>query len=92
MSAAARHLQRVADLGCALCARLGHYDVPAEVHHIRAGQGAAQRASDFLTVPLCPDHHRGTHGIHGDRAAFRNAAVGELDLLADTISRLMGRR
>lgn len=48
----------------------------------------AQRASDFLTVPLCPEHHRGPAGIHGDRGAFKNARVDELDLLADTIQEL----
>jgi len=86
--AAKRHLARVAGLGCALCRRLGYGPTPAEVHHLREGQGMAQRASDFLTVPLCPEHHRGPAGIHGDRGAFKNARVDELDLLADTIQEL----
>ena len=87
--AAKRHLSRVAALGCALCRRLGYGEgVPAEVHHIRAGQGMAQRAQDWLTVGLCPEHHRGKSGIHGDRGAFKQARVDELDLLADTIERI----
>lgn len=90
--AAKRHLTAVAEQGCALCRRMGYDETPAEIHHIREGQGMAQRAQDWLVVPLCPEHHRGTHGIHGDRSAFRNAAVDELDLLADTIARLAGRR
>jgi hypothetical protein len=88
-SAAGRaHMGHVATLWCRLCLRLGHGPQPAEVHHIRTGQGAAQRASDFLTVPLCPDCHRGSHGIHGDRARLRQAKVTEMDLLADTIAAL----
>ena len=41
-----RHMGRVAQLTCGLCGAVG-----VEVHHIREGQGGAQRASDFLTVP-----------------------------------------
>lgn len=86
--AAKRHLGRVAALGCALCRRIGLGATDAEVHHIREGQGMSQRASHYLAIGLCPPHHRGPHGIHGDRADFKNARVGELDLLADTIEEL----
>ena len=87
-NASKRHMGRVASLGCALCKRLGYPDSPAEVHHIREGQGMAQRAQDWLTVGLCPEHHRGPRGIHGDRSAFRQAKCDELDLLADVIEAL----
>jgi hypothetical protein len=78
------HLGRVAALGCLLC------QAPAEVHHIREGQGMAQRASHWLTVPLCPEHHRGSDGLHGlgERGFERRHRLGELDLLAQTIERL----
>ena len=79
-----RHLDRVAALPCALCG-----DTPVSVHHIRSGQGMAQRASHWLTIPLCPSCHQGPHGIHGDRAMLRIAKATELDLLADTIRRLL---
>lgn len=82
---------RVAALGCILCrVTVGHERVPAEVHHIREGQGAAQRASDFLTVPLCPAHHRGAGGVHGlGRRGFEaRYKLSELDLLAMTIEEL----
>lgn len=81
--ASARHLSRVAALPCCLCGI-----EPVEVHHIREGQGMAQRASDFLTIPLCPDCHRGSKGVHGDRSMLRLMKVTELDLLAATIERL----
>ncbi len=76
------HMDRVASLGCLIC------HAPAEVHHIRQGQGMGQRASHYLTVPLCPEHHRGTTGIHGDRSALRLVKTDELGLLAETIRRL----
>lgn len=89
-NAAKRHMGRVAGLGCVLCAHLGYRDSPAEVHHIRDGQGAAQRASDWLTVPLCPEHHRGKTGLHGfgTRGFAARYKLDELDLLAMTIAGL----
>lgn len=79
------HLSRLADLGCILCRRLGYTDTPAEIHHIRDGQGMGQRASHFDAVPICPEHHRGATGIHGlGRRAFeRLHGCTETDLLAD---------
>lgn len=85
----ARHLSRVAELGCMLCRVLGHGETPAQVHHIRAGQGMAQRAQHYLTVPLCQAHHTGSTGVHGDKSALKNAKVDELDLLAMTLEKLL---
>lgn len=84
------HMGRVAAAGCVLCHHLGYGDTPAEVHHIREGQGAAQRASDWLTVPLCPSHHRGQEGVHGlgTKGFYTRYKLTELDLLAMTIERL----
>jgi hypothetical protein len=84
MSAAGkRHMDRVAQLPCCVCGAHG-----VQVHHIREGQGMAQRASDFLTIPVCPDCHQGPNGIHGNRSLMRIQKVGELDLLARTIEAL----
>jgi hypothetical protein len=55
----------LSDMGCILCSRLGMPGTPAEIHHIRAGQGMGQRAPDNKTIPLCPEHHRGDTGVHG---------------------------
>ena len=78
---------KVAELGCVICRHLGYGESQAEVHHIRTEQGVSVRASDYLTVPLCPEHHRGSSGIHGmGRKAFeRTYNLTELDLLAMTI-------
>ncbi|MDR3445972.1 hypothetical protein [Dyella sp.] len=78
-----RHMARVAQLTCGLCGATG-----VQVHHIRAGQGMSERASDFLTVPVCPSCHTGPKGIHGDKTMLRIKKWDELDLLADTLRRL----
>lgn len=86
-----RRRNRVAQLPCALGKALGEGHGPVTLHHPRAGQGASQRASDFLVIPLCPDCHQGSNGIHGDRSLLRIAKVEELDLLALTIEMLEER-
>jgi len=73
-------MDKVAGLPCCLCG-----DSPVQVHHIRAGQGGAQRASHFLTLPLCPGCHQGPQGVHGDKTMLRIMKKNELDLLAETI-------
>lgn len=82
------YMGRVAAIGCLICRRLGYGLHAAEVHHVRTGQGGAQRASNFLTVPLCPSCHRGPKGIHGDKSLLSLARVTEMDLLAETIREL----
>lgn len=59
-----QHLSRVAELGCIVCKRLGYHGTPAEIHHLRAGQGWG-RSSNYHAIPLCPEHHRGKTGVHG---------------------------
>ena len=92
MSAAgSRHMERVAGLPCCVCEHMGRPHVyGVQVHHIREGQGAAQRASNWLTVPLCPEHHRGNTGLHGfgTRGFAARYKLDELDLLAMTIEAL----
>ena len=80
-------LDLVASLPCATCGLM-----PVEVHHTREGQGGAQRASHFLTIPLCPDCHRGPLGIHGDKTMMRILKKTELDLLAETIEKVFSFR
>lgn len=77
------YMGRVAQLPCVNCGTQ-----PVEVHHIREGQGMAQRASNYLTVPLCPECHRGSRGIHGDRSAFLLNKLDEMKMLADTIGKV----
>jgi len=83
-AAGKRHMAKLAALPCACCGAAS----PSNVHHIREGQGMAQRADDFLAIPLCWYCHQGPQGIHGDRSAWRMRKLTELDALADTIRRL----
>ncbi|MFN3888123.1 MAG: Ref family recombination enhancement nuclease [Aquabacterium sp.] len=83
-----RWLGRVAAVGCIVCMLAGQPGTPAEVHHIRTGQGGAQRAPDTLTIPLCPEHHRGATGLHADRELFCLMWGSELELLAKTIEQI----
>ena len=77
------HMGLVAELPCACCG-----NSPVQVHHIREGQGMAQRASNWLTVPLCVGCHTGPYGVHGDKSRMRARKQSEMDWLADTIERL----
>lgn len=85
--AASLHMERVASLGCSVCRHiLSRGYVPAQVHHI----GDRAERSDFLTIPLCPEHHQGATGFHGagERAFNRMYKTSEIELLGLTISDL----
>ena len=75
------YMGKVAQLPCAIC---GVYGV--HVHHIRTGIGMGRRASNFDTLPLCPEHNQGMTGVHGcGRKAFEKLHnVTELELLRRT--------
>lgn len=79
-----QHLSRLVELGCIACRNAGIPDSPAEVHHIRAGQGMSQRARHDQAIPLCPRHHRlGGHGvaIHAGQKTWESIHGSELELL-----------
>jgi hypothetical protein len=86
-----RHVGRVKSLPCVLCKHLG-FDAwpPSDAHHIREGQGAAQRADDMLTAALCKEHHQGASGVHGlgTKGFYARYKLDELDLLALTLEAL----
>lgn len=74
---------KVAELGCLICR------APAQLHHVREGQGMSQRAKDWMVVPLCRECHQGKNGIHSPRTFYLLHRKDELDLLAETIERVM---
>lgn len=80
------HMDKVASLPCCLCGCQ-----PVHVHHIREGQGMSQRASNWLTIPLCPQCHTGPMGVHGDKTMLRVKKTTELELLAETYMRIYGQ-
>ena len=87
-----KHMSRVAELGCAVCRRMGYPGTPSELHHPRAGMGLGRRASNWEVIPLCPEHHRGATGLHGlgTRGFARHWGFNEDDLLED-VRGLLGK-
>lgn len=85
-----RHLDRVAALGCILCRHYGNEGTPAQIHHLREGQGASQRGSDWTAVPLCREHHQGASGLHGlgVKGFYARHKLDELSLLEMTLEAL----
>lgn len=82
---------KLAEIGCVLCHHLGTPGTPAEIHHLRDGQGMSQRAPHDLTIGLCAYHHRGPEGYHGMGKRRFEAVYGltERDLLVSA-NRLIG--
>lgn len=86
------HLLRVKSITCRLCVWMGlAKDEPigqSDAHHI----GDSSERDDWLTVALCPEHHRGATGFHGlgEREFNRRYRTNELALLASTLKRIYG--
>jgi len=56
------YLERVASCQCVVCwKKLGVKTWPVELHHPTVPR------KDWLVVPLCYEHHRGSAGVHGLR-------------------------
>ena len=88
-----KHMARVAELGCIVCRNTGYGYSIAEVHHIREGAGMGKRASNFDTIPLCPNHHRnGGHGIafHAGKRTWQELYGTESELLEQVKGLLNG--
>ncbi|MBD7747769.1 hypothetical protein HJX11_09780 [Klebsiella pneumoniae] len=79
-----QYFQDLVEIGCIVCkVHFGVYSAP-EIHHIRTGQGAGQRANHKETLPLCPPHHRtGGHGvaIHAGQKTWEKNYGTETELL-----------
>ena len=74
--AAKAHMARVAALPCVLCG-----SKPVEVHHCISGRYGSRKVSDFDTIPLCYDHHRGVNGIHTDKGLWEALHGPDTDYL-----------
>ena len=82
----------VARVPCVICTMMGLGSSPAIVHHLKLGQGASDRASDWLTLALCPFHHVGDGGVHvlKEKGLRLRYNCSEIDLLALTIEAVHG--
>ena len=80
--------ERVGALPCVLCTYCGvEQQGRTYIHHCRTGQGMSERASDYLGIALCWEHHQGNSGVHklGPNGIYLRWKIDELDLLAMTI-------
>lgn len=91
--AEAEYLDRLTSLGCIVCRQyaeiMGQDFEPDKtstlVHHLRFDTGGANRASNYLTMPLCQMDHAGRHGVHGDKQRIGFLKLTEIGLLAIVI-------
>lgn len=94
----AEYLGKLERLGCVVCRLYAEaigepYEPPPSgsqmtvIHHPRDGVGGAQKASNWVAVPLCVADHTGPTGVHGSRARTHALKIfnTELDLVAETI-------
>lgn len=93
----ATYLGNLTRLGCIVCRYAENiqgrtYDPPDSslqltiIHHPREGQGGAQRAQNWLGIPLCVPHHVGRYGLHSNGNKIPQFKLDEMDLLAMTIA------
>jgi hypothetical protein len=81
-----KHMERVASIGCIACRKLGIYDSPAEIHHIRSKTGMGKRSSHYLILPLCPPHHRTSNeSYHYSPQKFENRFGSQMKLLQEVL-------
>lgn len=76
-------------LPCVVCfLQTGDKRYGVHAHHI---ESVRDELSDWLVVPLCPEHHQGPNGIHGlSRSAFYTRYnMTELTLMKGTIKLAM---
>ncbi|WP_368875750.1 Ref family recombination enhancement nuclease [Proteus vulgaris] len=87
-------LSDVAELGCICCRNMEFGASLAEIHHVRTGQGMAQRASHTDVLPLCPPHHRACYetGFHASPKSWQEIHGSEIELLEQTKQEVMELR
>ncbi len=84
-----KHMQKVVELGCLVCRKLGYYDAPAEIHHIKNNTGMGRKENNFCVIPLCANHHRNTNfSYHYSPKQFTKDWGSQEDLLKETLELL----
>ena len=73
-----RWVSLLAEQPCVVCGAHG-----VEIHEWEQGHW-------FSAVPLCPDHHRGPHGWHGDRLAWTLARMDQDKAINLAVGRAFG--
>lgn len=84
-----KHMQKVVELGCLVCRKLGYFDTPAEIHHIKNNTGMGRKENNFCVIPLCANHHRNSNlSYHHSPKAFTKEWGSQEDLLKETLELL----
>lgn len=80
---ARRRFDRLSRIGCIVCRDYYGYYAEPEIHHIREGYGAGQKAPHEETIPLCWIHHSADSGdgFHASPKNFRKHYGSERALL-----------
>jgi hypothetical protein len=81
------HMNKIADLGCIICRKMGFPNSPAELHHIKDKTGMGRKASNFEVIPLCPRHHRqGKDSYHYSPKEFTEKWGTQKELLTEVLT------
>jgi len=81
------HMNKIADLGCIICRKMGFPNSPAELHHIKDKTGMGRKASNFEVIPLCPRHHRqGKDSYHYSPKEFTKKWGTQKELLTEVLT------
>ena len=83
------YLEKVQELGCIACIKLGYYDTPAEIHHVRK---FGEKRNHFRVIPLCPHHHRTSkESYHLNPLWFSDKFGTQQELLEETLRLIDGK-
>ena len=84
------HLSKVAELGCIACTKLGYYNTPAEIHHVKR---FGQKRNHFNVIPLCPHHHRTSkESVHLNPKWFAETFGSQEELLQEVNENINGKQ
>lgn len=84
---AKRHLARVKELPCVICAA----PPLSDAHHCFSGRYGSRKASDFETIPLCKAcHQHGPMAIHQDKAGWEARNGNDFDFIPVVFDMLSG--
>ena len=76
-----KHIEAVKQLACSVCDQ----PPPSDAHHIK-------QSNPYLCVALCKSCHQDSiNGIHGQKAMWKIMKMDEVDALAVTYMRLIGK-
>lgn len=81
---AKRWLALVAAQPCVICGGF-----PVVVHHCISGRLSQRKASDFDTIPLCPEHHDSLHHYRAAWEATHGPDTRFLPIVRGTIQRYL---